>query len=119
LPRFGSGSLPAVSQAKAKYPAVAHGLQQALRISGKWRCLEPGRFRAGPAAEEGAKLDYRDIKELRMKLQASKAEVARVAGVARPTFQRVEDGRSCQEETKKKVILALGFLARKKFLGEA
>lgn len=61
-------------------------------------------------------MNYHDIKDLRMRLRASKAELAREACVARPTVYRIEKGCNCQEETRRKVILALGSLARKRFL---
>ena len=61
-------------------------------------------------------MNYRDIRELRTKLRASKAELAREAGVAPPTVYRIENGQNCQNDTKRKVILALGSLARKRFL---
>ena len=61
-------------------------------------------------------MNYRDIRELRTRLMASKAELAREAGVAPPTVYRIESGHKCLEDTKRKVILALGSLAQKRFL---
>ena len=39
----------------------------------------------------------------------SKAELARKAGVSPLTIDRVEKGKTCRMETKRKIILALGF----------
>lgn len=39
----------------------------------------------------------------------SKAELARKAGVSPLTIDRVERGRECRMETKRKIILALGY----------
>ena len=39
----------------------------------------------------------------------SKAELARKAGVSPLTIDRIEKGNSCRMETKRKIILALGF----------
>ena len=39
----------------------------------------------------------------------SKAELARKAGVSPLTIDRVEKGMNCRMETKRKIILALGY----------
>ncbi len=39
----------------------------------------------------------------------SKAELARLAGVSSVTVDRIERGEDCRLETKRKIILALGF----------
>lgn len=39
----------------------------------------------------------------------SKAELARKAGVSPLTIDRVEKGKTCRMETKRKIILALGY----------
>jgi DNA-binding XRE family transcriptional regulator len=49
------------------------------------------------------------IKEIRERLLMSKAELARKAGVSPLTIDRVEKGMSCRMETKRKIILALGY----------
>ena len=49
------------------------------------------------------------IKNIREKLLMSKAELARKAGVSPLTIDRLENGKSCRMETKRKVILALGY----------
>ena len=38
----------------------------------------------------------------------SKAELARKAGISEETISRIEKGKSCRLETKRKIILALG-----------
>jgi len=49
------------------------------------------------------------LKEIREKLLMSKTELARKAKVSAQTINRVETGKSCQMETKRKIILALGY----------
>ncbi|MBW2283537.1 MAG: helix-turn-helix domain-containing protein [Deltaproteobacteria bacterium] len=49
------------------------------------------------------------IKSVRERLLMSKAELARKAGVSPLTIDRVERGRDCRVETKRKIILALGY----------
>jgi DNA-binding XRE family transcriptional regulator len=61
-------------------------------------------------------MNHNDIRDLRTMLRTSQAELARRAGVSRGTVYRIEHARSCQEATKKKVVLALGALARQRFL---
>jgi len=39
----------------------------------------------------------------------SKAELARKAGVSPLTIDRIEKGENCRMDTKRKIILALGF----------
>jgi DNA-binding XRE family transcriptional regulator len=39
----------------------------------------------------------------------SKAELARKAGVSPLTIDRIEKGENCRMETKRKIILALGY----------
>ena len=39
----------------------------------------------------------------------SKAELARKAGVSPLTIDRIEKGKNCRMETRRKIILALGF----------
>ena len=49
------------------------------------------------------------VKNIREELLMSKAELARKAGVSPLTIDRVEKGMSCRMETKRKIILALGY----------
>jgi DNA-binding XRE family transcriptional regulator len=46
---------------------------------------------------------------MREKLLMSKAELARKAGVSPLTIDRVEQGKNCRMETKRKLLLALGY----------
>jgi DNA-binding XRE family transcriptional regulator len=57
----------------------------------------------------GHKLNHNSVKEIREKLLMSKAELARKAGVSPLTIDRLESGKACRMETKRKVILALGY----------
>ena len=49
------------------------------------------------------------VKILREQRMMSKAELARLAGVSPVTVDRIERGEDCRLETKRKIILALGF----------
>lgn len=49
------------------------------------------------------------VKETRERFLMSKAELARKAGLSPLTIDRVERGESCRMETKRKIILALGY----------
>jgi len=49
------------------------------------------------------------IKSIREGLLMSKAELARKAGLSPLTIDRIEKGRSCRMESKRKIILALGY----------
>jgi len=49
------------------------------------------------------------VKRLREQRMISKAELARLAGVSPVTVDRIERGEDCRLETKRKIILALGF----------
>lgn len=49
------------------------------------------------------------VQKVREGLLMSKAELARKAGVSPLTIDRVEKGKDCRMETKRKIILALGF----------
>jgi DNA-binding XRE family transcriptional regulator len=55
------------------------------------------------------KLGRNIVKDLREELLMSKAELARKAGVSSLTIDRIEKGKSCRMETKRKIILALGY----------
>ena len=48
------------------------------------------------------------VKNIREELLLSKAELARKAGVSPLTIDRIEKGKNCRMETKRKIILALG-----------
>lgn len=49
------------------------------------------------------------LKELRESLMISKAELARKANISTMTITRIEQGRTCRIETKRKIVLALGY----------
>ncbi len=48
------------------------------------------------------------LKQAREGLLMSKAELARKAGVSPITIDRIEKGKTCRMETKRKILLALG-----------
>ena len=49
------------------------------------------------------------VKQIRERLLLSKAELARKARLSSLTVDRIEKGENCRLETKRKLILALGF----------
>ena len=49
-----------------------------------------------------------NVQRFRESLMMSKAELARKAGLSTLTIDRVEAGRPCRLDTKRKVLLALG-----------
>jgi DNA-binding XRE family transcriptional regulator len=50
-----------------------------------------------------------NLRELRESLMMSKAELARKANISSVTVTRIEQGRACRIETKRKIVLALGY----------
>ena len=54
------------------------------------------------------------LKRIREQLLISKAELARKAGVSPLTIDRVEKGNNCRMETKRKIVLALGYTLEEK-----
>jgi DNA-binding XRE family transcriptional regulator len=53
--------------------------------------------------------DKNNVKYIREQRLMSKAELARLAGVSAVTIDRIERGEDCRMETKRKILLALGF----------
>ena len=49
------------------------------------------------------------LKEIREQRLLSKAELARKAGVSPLTIDRIEKGKNCRMETKRKILLALDY----------
>jgi DNA-binding XRE family transcriptional regulator len=49
------------------------------------------------------------LKKIREELLISKSELARRAGISTLTLDRIEKGMGCRLETKRKIILALGY----------
>ena len=49
------------------------------------------------------------LKEIRESFLMSKAELSRKAGVSPITVDRIEKGKNCRLETKRKILLALGY----------
>jgi DNA-binding XRE family transcriptional regulator len=50
-----------------------------------------------------------NVQRLREEQMLSKAELARRAGLSVLTIDRIERGEDCRVDTKRKIILALGF----------
>jgi len=55
------------------------------------------------------KLIQNIVSKIRKNQLISKAELARKAGVSPLTIDRIEKGENCRMETKRKIILALGY----------
>jgi len=49
------------------------------------------------------------LKKIRESLMMSKAELSRKAGISPITITRIENGMLCRMETKRKILLALGY----------
>jgi DNA-binding XRE family transcriptional regulator len=49
------------------------------------------------------------LKTIRESLMISRAELARKADISPFTIARIENGKPCRLETKRKIILALGY----------
>jgi DNA-binding XRE family transcriptional regulator len=49
------------------------------------------------------------LRKVRESLMISKAELSRKAKISPMTITRIEQGKQCRMETKRKVILALGY----------
>jgi len=54
------------------------------------------------------KLNNNSLKEIRESLLISKTELARNADISPHTITRIEQGKPCRMETKRKILLALG-----------
>jgi len=55
-------------------------------------------------------MEYKNsVKRIREQRLMSKAELARLAGVSSVTIDRIERGAECRMETKRKILIALGF----------
>ena len=54
------------------------------------------------------------LKDIRESILMSKAELARNARVSPITIDRIEKGKNCRLETKRKILLALGFTVSEK-----
>jgi predicted transcriptional regulator len=54
-------------------------------------------------------MNNNSLRKLRESLMISKAELARKANVSAATIARIEQGRECRIETKRKIVLALGY----------
>jgi DNA-binding XRE family transcriptional regulator len=68
-----------------------------------------GEYKLWPTTSLEETLSANIVKEIREELLMSKAELARKAGVSPLTIDRIEKGKSCRMETKRKIILALGY----------
>ena len=56
----------------------------------------------------GGAVPSNNVQRYRESLMLSKAELARKAGLSSLTIDRVEAGRACRLDTKRKILLALG-----------
>ena len=58
--------------------------------------------------DEGSNVLSNKVQHFRETLMMSKAELARKAGLSTLTIDRVESGRPCRLDTKRKILIALG-----------
>jgi DNA-binding XRE family transcriptional regulator len=70
------------------------------------RSVPRGDIRSCAAGEDG--VPRNNVQRYREALMMSKAELARKAGLSTLTIDRVEAGRPCRLDTKRKILLALG-----------
>ena len=54
-------------------------------------------------------MSQNNLKTIRESLMISRAELARKANITPFTIARIENGKTCRMETKRKIILALGY----------
>ena len=54
------------------------------------------------------KMSENSLKEIRESLMISKTELSRNANISALTITRIERGKPCRMETKRKIVLALG-----------
>ena len=59
--------------------------------------------------DRNQKMRKNSVKEIRESLMISKTELAKKANISPMTITRIENGKPCRMETKRKVILALGY----------
>lgn len=59
--------------------------------------------------EDTAVASRNSVRKIRESKMMSKAELARKANVTVQTIDRIEKGNSCRLDTKRKIILALGY----------
>ena len=56
----------------------------------------------------GEKMSTNSLKEIRESSMVSKTELARKSNLSSLTLTRIEQGKACRMETKRKILLALG-----------
>ena len=56
----------------------------------------------------GEKMNTNSLKEIRESFMISKTELARKSNLSSLTLTRIEQGKACRMETKRKILLALG-----------
>lgn len=73
-----------------------------------WRRM-PGRSPKEAGMKATTRRARNNVQRLREEQLLTKAELARRAGVSALTVSRIESGLECRVDTKRKIILALGF----------
>ena len=68
-----------------------------------------GRILANNSQTNVYAMTKNSLKKIRESLLMSKSELAREANVSPITITRIEQGMPCRMETKRKILLALGF----------
>ena len=67
------------------------------------------RSNTGKASSRDVSRMVNNVRALREEQLLTKAELARKAGISALTLARIESGCPCRVDTKRKIILALGF----------
>jgi DNA-binding XRE family transcriptional regulator len=71
------------------------------------KILDPTHYKNSKTLEP--KLGNSALKDIRKRLVMSRAELARKVGVSPITIDRIEKGKGCRIETKRKILLGLGY----------
>jgi len=111
--RKGIGKQAEISKGTLTYPSQFH----TIRPERKFLPLKTGKIgyellgtwierKVGDRMAQ--KRQMNSLKSYRENVFISKAELARKAGISEETIARIEKGKSCRLETKRKIILALG-----------
>jgi DNA-binding XRE family transcriptional regulator len=82
--------------------------------------IKEGYFNFYDCLKTMVQMGKNSLKEIRESLLMSKSELAREANVSPITISRIEEGKPCRLETKRKILLALGYNLSdsKKIFGE-
>lgn len=107
-----SSSFPVVPPIDTQLMSISHKRFQFVSSVTNYLTLDsiPVDFALNHTIFRDNAMKYRNnVKKIREERLMSKAELARLAGVSPATIERIERGEECRMETKRKILLALGF----------